>query len=171
MQLVRLFSAVLASVAISAAAHAAPIKLDPIEIGENLAEKSEEYGARDIDRLVEELTESVTARLERDGHLILTEGDADLRIAITLDNAWPNRPTREQLADRPGLSMRSISLGGARLSAVLFDASGAEVSTMEYSWRTSHISDSIGRATWSDAERTFDRFARNLADELPHSDS
>ena len=154
------------SLALGAAAQAAPVQLDPVQIGEDLAEKSEDYGARDVERLVEELTEAITERLEREGHSIVT-GPAEIRIAVTLENAWPNRPTREQLADRPGLSLRSISLGGASVSAVLYDESGAQTGEIEYSWRTHHISDSVGQTTWSDAERTFDRFARSLAEELP----
>ena len=165
MNLARLFFALVFSLALTARAFAAPITLDPVEIGEDLAEKAEDYGERDIDRLVEDLTEAVIRRLEQDGHTLVSDSGA-VRVAITLENAWPNRPTREQMADRPGLSMRSVSLGGARVSAVLYDDSGDETGEIRYSWRTHHISDSVGRFTWSDAERTFDRFARNLADAL-----
>jgi hypothetical protein len=164
MRLDRLFFALIASVTLGAAGHAAPVTLDEVLIGEDLAEKADEYGQRDIDRLADELTEAVAERLTREGHGVGEDGD--IRIALTLEDAWPNRPTREQLSDRPGLSMQSISLGGASVSAVLFDASGAQIGEIEYRWRTHHISDSAGRTTWTDAERTFDRFARNLAEAL-----
>ena len=169
MRLEPLFFAFLASLILGTAAHAAPITLDEVQIDEDLAEKAEEYGQRDIDRLAAELTEAVTERLTRDGHVM--DQDGAIRIAVTLENAWPNRPTREQLADRPGLSMQSVSLGGARVSAVLLDAAGVQIGEIEYSWRTHHISDSVGRTTWTDAERTFDRFARNLAEEVARSSS
>ena len=158
------------SLALGAAAQAAPVQLDPVQVGEDLAEKSEDYGARDVERLVEDLTEAITERLEREGHRIVTD-PAEIRIAVTLEDAWPNRPTRGQLADQPGLSLRSISLGGASVSAVLYDETGAQMGGIEYSWRTHHISDSVGLTTWSDAERTFDRFARNLAEQLPDAPS
>lgn len=170
MRLDHLFFALIASGTLSAVAQAAPVTLDPVEIGADLAEKTEEYGARDVERLAEELTRAVTRRLERDGHEITDTPDA-IRVAITLENAWPNRPTHEQLADRPGLSMRSVSLGGASVSAELFDAAGVQIGEITYSWRTHHISDSVARSTWTDAERTFDRFARNLSDELARQPS
>jgi len=164
MRLDRLIFALIASVALGAAAKAAPITLDPVEIGTDLAEKADDYGQRELDYLTEELTEEVTERLTREGHMVAEDGE--IRIVLTLENAWPNRPTHEQLSDRPGLLIQSISLGGASVSAVLFDASGAQIGEIEYSWRTHRISESVGRSTWSDAERTFDRFARNLAEEL-----
>ncbi len=170
MQPVRLLFALIASLVLSATAQAAPITLEPVQIGENLAEKTEEYGARDVERLIDELTEAVTRRLERDGHDVVMDAGA-IRVAITLEDAWPNRPTSEQLGDRPGLSLRSLSLGGARVSATLYDAAGSQIGEINYSWRTHDISDSVGRATWTDAERTFDRFARNLSAELSRSAS
>lgn len=166
MSFARLFFALFAIVALSTAAQAAPIALEEVQIGEDLAEKADEYGQRDIDRLVNALIETVTEGLTRDGHEVGETGD--LRIVLTLEDAWPNRPTREQLSDRPGLSMQSLSLGGAAVRAEIFDAEGLQTGEIAYSWRTRHISDSLGRSTWGDAERTFDRFARSLAEELEH---
>lgn len=161
--------ALILSFALSAAAQAAPIALAEVEIGEDLAEKVEDYGQRDIERLVEDLAETVSERLTRDGHVV---GDAgEIRIVITLENAWPNRPTRQQLGDRPGLSIQSLYRGGADVSGVLFDASGEQIAEIDYRWRTLQVTESIGRATWTDAERTFDRFARNLAEELARQSS
>ncbi|MCP2669317.1 hypothetical protein NHF40_00050 [Maricaulaceae bacterium EIL42A08] len=167
MQAARLFLALVTSLGLGFAAQAAPVQVvDPIEIGDALAEKTEEYGERDIDRLVRNLTESVTERLERDGH-DLSGGSEGLQVALTLENAWPNRPTHAQMSDDPSLSYQSVSLGGASVSAVITDADGNRLAELSYSWRTHTVADSVGRGTWTDARRTFDRFASQLADELP----
>ena len=162
---VRLCLALLACLGLSAAAQASPVHIHSVETSEALAEKTEEYGERDIERLLTRLTETITERLERDGHVVAESADA-VQVAVTLENAWPNRPTREQMSENPSLSFRSVSLGGASVRALLTDADGNEISQISYSWRTRTIDDSVGRGTWSDAHRTFDRFARNLAEEV-----
>ncbi len=166
MRSIRLFFALVAALGFGGLAQATPVSLEAVEIGEDLAEKTEEYGARDIERLAENLTEAITERLEREGHTLVSD-DSMVRVAITLDDAWPNRPTRAQLADEPALSFRSISLGGASVKAVLYDHDGNTLGALDYSWRTRSIEDSVGMPVWHDAERTFDRFARQLAEQIP----
>lgn len=171
MQPVRFLLALAASFGLGVAAQAAPVQvIDSIELGDALVEKTEEYGERDIDRLVRNLTESVTERLERDGH-DLSGGSDSLQVVLTLENAWPNRPTHAQMSDDPSLSYQSVSLGGASVRAVITDADGNQLSELSYSWRTRTVADSVGRGTWTNARRTFDRFASQLAEELPASAS
>ena len=139
--------------------------LERVVIGEALQEKEDEYGARDLRRLREDLREAVSEALARDG--LLAGNDAgDLVITLTLEDAWPNRPTFAQMSDQPGLSYRSVSRGGARLSAVIETADGRQVGGADYEWRTFDIADSAHRSTWTDAKRTFERFAGRLAEEV-----
>ena len=73
----------------------------------------------------------------------------------------------EALADRPRLdALRSISLGGMKLQATAFDGAGCELTELEYGWFETDIRQSVGKATWSDAKRASDRFARKFAEQL-----
>jgi hypothetical protein len=69
--------------------------------------------------------------------------------------------------DKPGLdAIRSISLGGAELTGIAYDASGAEIGKFNYDWYENDLSNVVGSGTWSDARWTFDRFATRFADKL-----
>jgi len=82
-------------------------------------------------------------------------------------DATPNRPTREQIRDTPGLSYQhSFSMGGAEVEADLVSANGEIIDQFEYSWRTRQLRDAQYRRTWSDARRTFSRFATQVREEV-----
>ena len=88
-------------------------------------------------------------------------------VVVTIEDARPNRPTFQQVSDKPGLdAMRSISIGGAKVSGVAFDASGKEIGRLDYNWYETDLSNSFGTATWTDARTTFARFANRFADKL-----
>ncbi|MCR9130164.1 MAG: hypothetical protein NXI12_11630 [Alphaproteobacteria bacterium] len=155
-----------ASPSIAAAQGAA---LQPITIGDDLADKREDYGRRDIEELTATLRNDIERAFSRAG---LLGGDgADIRIDVVLNDAWPNRPTREQMRAQPGLSYLSISHGGADLSAVIQDSEGREIGRIDYDWRTPFIEDSAHRSTWSDAERTFERFANRLVEAVREAEA
>lgn len=147
-------------------AQAQSAALESVVIGDTLEAKRDEYGARDLRALESDLREAIESTLHRAG-LMEAGAQADITIAVTLEDAWPNRPTFAQLSARPSLSYQSLSRGGARLSATLSDDQGAVIDVVDYEWRTFDIADSAHRGTWSDAKRTFDRFARRLAEDLP----
>ena len=62
--------------------------------------------------------------------------------------------------------MRSVSVGGASITGIAYDASGAEIGKFDYKWYESDLRNVIPAATWSDAHTTFDRFARRFAKQL-----
>ena len=73
------------------------------------------------------------------------------------------RPTWQQAADKPGLSiMDSISIGGATIEGEIITADGQRLPI-----RSSRYSNSIvevwGYTTWQDADRAYSRLAANLA--------
>lgn len=150
--------AVLLSFATSSIAMSQEVTLT---LGPALEDKRSDYGDRDIERISESVVEAVSDALNA------VRADESYTVAITLDDAWPNRPTRRQLSANPGLSFESVSLGGAHLSAVIYDGSGNATGEVSYSWRTPTIAQSRGRGTWHDANRTFDRFADRVADAFP----
>ena len=89
------------------------------------------------------------------------------RVVVTIEDAKPNRPTWQQVSEKPGLDpIRSISIGGAHVKGVAYDASGKEIGTLDYDWYETSLSNVIAATTWSDARTSFDRFARRFANKL-----
>ena len=114
------------------------------------------YGVREAERLTADLQATVEKTLAWTG---AHEG---ARIELTLTDVKPNRPTFKQLSDKPGLSMQSFGVGGAAISGKIVAADGTE-KPLSYRWYETDIREASYNWIWSDAEWTFDRFARKLA--------
>jgi hypothetical protein len=128
-----------------------------VTFSEEFAEKLEkELGEREGVKLSEMIVKDVTDAFA---------GDLDQigAINVTIVDARANRPTFKELGDTPGLSMQSFSVGGASLTGDVLDAEGNVVSSLSYKYFENDIRFAQGRATWSDARRSFDRFADKLA--------
>lgn len=152
--------AFLAPLALAAALAAPAFAQTPqvtVTVGGDLTEEVDRLGQRDVDRQLERLQTVVERRLARDGAL---EG-ATINLVIT--DLKPNRPTWQQAADRPGLSiMDSFSIGGATVEGEVITADGQRL-PVRYSNYSSSIAEVRGYNTWQDAEQTYDRLANNLA--------
>ena len=124
------------------------------------AEKlSEDYGEKEG----EYLAGQVRKDLER---AIAKEGIDAARIEVTILDAKPSRPTFKQAGDTPGLDVfRSVSVGGMKLEAVTYDASGAASEPFAYKWYENDIRQA-GITTWQDARRASSRFASRYVKEL-----
>lgn len=110
------------------------------------------------------LTDSLTKRITR---IFNERGIKAERVVVTIEDAKPNHPTWEQASNKPGLdTFRSVSVGGAHVTGIAYDASGNEIGRYDYDWYESDLSNVIPAATWSDAQTTFDRFARRFAQKL-----
>lgn len=121
---------------------------------------TDDIGVRESKILTDTLTSKVTKIFEQKG----VKAD---RVVVTIEDARPNRPTMEQVSNKPGLDpIRSISLGGARVTGIAYDASGAQIATIDYKWYESDLTNVIAGTTWSDARESFDRFAHKFADKL-----
>lgn len=158
MRLTTLLASALASIAMTAPAIALTVetRISP----EFQTKLDDDFGAREASVLSEALSKKIRVTFADRG----VKAD---RVVVTIEDAKPNRPTMAQISGRPGLDpMRSISLGGARLSGVAFDASGAEIARFDYRWYESDIENVFAATTWTDARTTFDRFARRFADKL-----
>jgi hypothetical protein len=114
------------------------------------------YGAREAALLTADLKASVEKALAR------KDAYPDARIELTLTDVKPNRPTFKQLGDKPGLSLDSFGVGGAAIEGRIVAADGS-VTPVSYDWYETDIRQAWGNWTWTDAEWTFDRFARHLA--------
>jgi hypothetical protein len=141
----------------------APVAIAEITIGSELEAKGEDYGHREFDRLIRTLT----ADLERELRSVslLADGGAAAMLHVVIEDATPNRPTFAQQGIS-GLSWQSYGRGGAHVTAELRDADGAVIASYDYSWTTPSILDARYASVWTDANRTFDRFASRLADNL-----
>lgn len=128
-----------------------------VTVGGKLAEKAEDLGQRDVDRQLQRLQTVVERELSRSGAL---DG---ARIHLVVTDLKPNRPTFQQAADRPGLSMfDSVSIGGASVEGEVITADGQRL-PVRYSRYSSSITEVYSYSTWFDAERVWGRLADNLA--------
>ena len=145
-----------ALLASATAALAAPVSVT-VAVAPELQKTFEKtYGVREAERLTADLQSSVENTLARSG------AHDGARIELVLTDVKPNRPTFKQLSDKPGLSMQSFGIGGAAIKGRIVAADGSE-KPLSYRWYESDIRQASYNWIWSDAEWTFDRFARKLA--------
>lgn len=154
MRLIALAAAAL--LASATAAFAAPASVS-VSVGPELQKKFDKtYGVREATLLTGDLQASVEKALARTGAY---DG---AKIELTLIDVKPNRPTFKQLGDTPGLSMQSFGIGGAKIEGRIVAADGTET-PITYRWYETDITQIQAHWVWSDAETTFDRFARRLS--------
>lgn len=126
-----------------------------VAIGEKLDRKADKYGERELAGLADDLREAVLRETGRTGAL------QDATIELVIEDAVPNRPTLQQMADKPGLSFESYGVGGAKITGVVTTADGRSF-PVSYAWYETDIRWASVSGTWSDARQTFSRVARDL---------
>ncbi|MDP1913468.1 hypothetical protein [Brevundimonas sp.] len=157
MRKLAIFAPLAAVLAFSAAPAMAEPALISVSLGPDLQDKAEELGPREVQEQADRLAELVGRALARDGDL---DG---ARIELVLTDLRPNRPTFQQMADRPGLDgHRSRSIGGAAIEGQITTADGRTV-PVQYDWYSHSLADVRGFTTWQDADRAYRRLADNLA--------
>lgn len=158
----RLAPALIAFAALTFAGAASAQSIAPVSYSpEFQTELDEEIGPREGAYLSETLTRYVQRALARRG-----AAAGQLSVELQIVDAMPNRPTLQQLSSNPALdSMRSVSIGGADLRAVLRDRSGGVVAEVEHRYYTQNLRDVfIVPNTWTDARRSMQQFANKVAD-------
>lgn len=121
----------------------------------------QEYGPREGERLSEEVRDDLEREF-RKAHI------DPARVSVTILDAKPNRPTMQQLTDKPGLDMlRSKSIGGMDVKGAAYDASGQLIAEVEYDWYETNINNVIASGVWGDANRASRRFAEKFAKAIP----
>lgn len=151
-----------ALVAFAASAQAAP--LSPISYSpEFQTALEEEYGVDEGEVLQRDVERAIDRALAARG---VAASQSNIGIDVSIVDAEPNRPTMQQLEAEPSLDpIRSVSIGGAELRAVLRGADGStleEVTHRRYSYSLDDVSPAQG--TWSDARRAIRQFANKVAD-------
>lgn len=128
-----------------------------VTISPDFAKDAQKLGARDVQSQIEDMTRTLERTLTRRDAL----NGATIDLAIT--DLKPNRPTLEQMSERPGLDpIRSVSIGGAAVEGTVTLADGT-VQPVKFRYFTPNLRDAVGTTTWSDANRAYDRLASNLA--------
>lgn len=162
----RLIPAFCGLAALAFAQSAAGVTVAPVSFSPEFeTELHEEFGVREGEVLRENVEQSIAAALARRGVAVDSGGGT---IEVVIVDADPNRPTWQQLRDEPSLDyLRSFSIGGAELRAVLRDSEGNVLTEVEHRNYNSSISEFHGMppgATWSEARRAIHRFANKVAD-------
>lgn len=154
--------ATLALLALASQAEAATIS---VTYSEDFAEKlADDYGDREGPELTDEIIEDIERALDQAGV------DA-ARIEVVIEDARPNRPTREQVSARPGLDQfRSFGTGGMSLTGKVYHLDGETVSDVEYKYFETDITQSQHVSTWWDANRASSRFANRVVDAITGED-
>jgi hypothetical protein len=134
-----------------------PVSSVSVTIGPKLQAKAREYGQRDLDQLAQELKHDIERAAAGSGR----GGPGGVRLELEIVDAKPSRPTYAQMSANPSLSMRSVSTGGATVRGVEHGPRGDRPVT--YSYYESDIRNERAAATWTDADRAFDMFAREYA--------
>ncbi|MCI4643252.1 MAG: hypothetical protein MRY64_00535 [Hyphomonadaceae bacterium] len=152
---------ILASLALLALAAHAEAATISVSYSEDFAEKlAEDYGEREGPILTDDIIEDIERALDR------ANVDAE-RIEVTIEDARPNRPTMQQVSDRPGLdSFRSFGTGGMKLTGKVYHLDGEMVSDVEYRYFETDISQVQHVSTWWDANRASRRFASRVVDAI-----
>ena len=129
-----------------------------VTLSSALAARTSEIGRRDLQELQTDLAGVITRALSG------SHGGAlhAVRVDVVLEDAQPNRPTVARLAREPSLSLRSLSLGGARVSGRVTSADGS-VHDFDLQRYSTDLRDDVGATTWTDAEIAFDQAADDLA--------
>jgi hypothetical protein len=146
-----------AALAMAGSAMAQPSSV-VVTVSPDFQKEAVKLGQREVDQQVADLTRTVertlTDRKALDGAVI----------NLVITDLKPNRPTMQQASDKPGLDMmRSLSIGGATIEGSITSATG-EVQPVKYDYYSSTLQEVVGVSTWWDAQRAYDRLARNLAE-------
>lgn len=157
MRKIAFFAPLAAALAVAAASPAlAQTPTVNVTVGGDLQQDADKLGARDVNDQAARLARVVQSELERRNAL---DG---ARVDLVLTDLKPNRPTMQQMVDRPGLDgIRSISIGGATVEGQITLADG-QVQPVRYDWYSNNLQDVRGYGTWQDAETAYQRLASNL---------
>lgn len=152
----RAFAFLASLAAVAALAGTAQAQTVSVTIGADVLKDAPKLGERDVREQAERLETVVERALSRDARF------QGATVNLTLTDLKPNRPTFQQLAERPGLDgHRSVSIGGAAIEGEVILADGTR-HPVKYDWFSHSIADVRGFTTWQDADRAYARFAAGV---------
>ena len=140
--------------------YAAPVRVAPATVGATLqAALHDRYGVEEGPVLQAAVAESLGRALKAAG--AAPDDSAALRVEVSIEDAAPTHPTRHQQQLNPSLDpLSSVSLGGARLRAVLRGVDGKEIDHVDYDYYAVSLDQvSPSGNAWADARVTIQRFS------------
>lgn len=155
----------IAALAFAGSAAAAPVTVAPVSFSSEFQDSLDsDYGVREGEYLREAVVDSVGRALAHRGASLDQTGG--LSVEVTIVRARPNRPTMQQLRYNPSIDpMRSVSIGGAELVAVIRGSDGGVVAEVRHSRFNHSLEDLVGPpTTWTEARRAINQFATKVAD-------
>jgi len=158
----RIAPALLGVAALALASAASAQTLEPVSYSPQFQTALEDdIGLREGEYLRDNVTRAIERAIAR-----RNAPASGVRIEVVIEDAQPNRFTMQQLRGRPDVDfMRSVSVGGAELRAVLRGPDGAVLGEVEHRRYTNSLRDLFFEpATWTDANRTIRQFAEKVAD-------
>lgn len=114
---------------------------------------AEEYGAKEKTVITDIIKNEIAKKFS----------GKDYRYEISINEVSPNRPTMQQMDNKPSLSYQSFGVGGANLSGKVFDQSGKLIAETKYDYHNNDIWHAQGNWTWHDAEWAVESFVKKLA--------
>jgi hypothetical protein len=154
----------LAAIGFAQSAWAGPVSVAPVAVSSEFeADLHDRLGPREGVELRDTVAAAVSRALVRHGATVTP--DAPIVVETTIIGADPNRPTLQQVFDRPGLdSFRSISIGGAELHAVIRGADGQVLTEVNHRRYDRTFADLTGgETTWTEAHIAIRQFAEKVA--------
>jgi len=126
------------------------------------------YGDKEIVYLLKEMQEELEYDFAKRG--ITLSDTAPTILRVTIENVRNNRPTIKQLSIDNNLSFRSVSTGGAEITANITSASGETLGQAEYEYySTFNDPQTQFQSIWGDTNQAFSRFSRHLSKKLAKS--
>jgi len=123
--------------------------------------KDADISERDQQENVEEFQKDLAAAFGKSFALVDAPGEGILTVDATITRLASNRPTSNDLGRSVGLSLSSVSAGGASYAVTLKEGDTDLVQITERD--QSSLTDQVPRvAVWQDAQKSFTRFSRNL---------
>ena len=162
--LVTIFPGTHAATAATAAKAADAVTLAPVAIGQSLQNiLHSQFGDAEGQVLQQAVSISLVRSLKRAGAALGTP-DAR-RLEVLISDARPSHPTRLQMDQNPAMDpIRSRSLGGASLAAVLRGADGHEIDRVSWShYAATFDTAALAYDPWADARLAIDMFATQVA--------
>ncbi|MGD2133582.1 MAG: hypothetical protein PVI23_12380 [Maricaulaceae bacterium] len=129
--------------------------------------RTEMIDPADAEDLIERLRAELEDTLSRTGAYTPMDAAPLATLNVTITKASSSNPGFTRNGFRQNVSAAgSTGRGGATIEAQLLQPDGSPIADFSFDWDESQFDLQFQRSAWQGAHRAFDRFARQLAEEL-----
>lgn len=126
-----------------------------------LSDRKRPISEKDLNRKANDLRQELITSISAIKPIASAPGDGVLTITPILTDLAASRPTSADLADKPSLSINSQYTGKAA-ATFTFSEGDREFGSVSDSYQ-GYFQDAQFNSTWTDVDRAFSRWARNIA--------